>query len=427
MALLQFERLLSIRLATFLLAIGTATVASGEHFVHRFDFGTGPVEPGYQKIDPTLRYGGKNEFGFDLGTVPTAVDRNGDDPLRQDFVTSDEPFYFSIRLPEGNYNVTLLLGDSSATSDATIKAESRRLMLEQVRTRPGHFAMQTFTVNLRTPEIQSGGQVSLKQSEVGTLQWDNKLTIEFNGSTPAVCGMEITVNEKGPTVYLLGDSTVTDQPNEPWNSWGQMLPRFFAPGVAVSNHACSGETLRGALSRGRVRKIFSTMRPGDYVFVQFGHNDMKETDPNALDNFKKNLSQIISDVRMRQATPVLVTSMERKAGINKPTLSDYPEAMREVARDKKANLIDLHRMSLTLYRALGEDLDRAFQDGTHHNSFGSYQLAKCMVRGIQLSLPELSQHLREDSLNFNPTKPDSPASFGVGPSPQVDLTKPDGN
>ena len=80
-----------------------------------------------------------------------------------------------------------------------------------------------------------------------------------------------------PTVFLLGDSTVCDQPAEPWNSWGQMLPRFFKPEIAVANHSESGETVADSLRAQRFEKIFSLMKPGDYLFVQFGHNDMKAT------------------------------------------------------------------------------------------------------------------------------------------------------
>jgi len=76
-------------------------------------------------------------------------------------------------------------------------------------------------------------------------------------------------------VYLLGDSTVCDQPLEPYASWGQMLPRFFRPGVAIANHAESGESLRGSRGARRLDKVLSVLRPGDYLFLQFGHNDMK--------------------------------------------------------------------------------------------------------------------------------------------------------
>src|SRR5690606_29250168 len=122
--------------------------------------------------------------------------------------------------------------------------------------------------------------------EHGVLHWDDKLTLEFNGARPAVRTIEIAPSPEAVTVFLLGDSTVTDQPHEPWNSWGQMLTRFFQPGVAVANHAESGESLKGSLRARRVRKVLESISPGDYVFIQFGHNDMKDKAVDALEKYR---------------------------------------------------------------------------------------------------------------------------------------------
>ena len=79
-----------------------------------------------------------------------------------------------------------------------------------------------------------------------------------------------------PTIFLLGDSTVCDQPLEPYASWGQMLTRFFGLGVAIANHAESGESLRSSLGAKRLDKILSLIKPGDYLLIQYAHNDEKE-------------------------------------------------------------------------------------------------------------------------------------------------------
>ena len=164
----------------------------------------------------------------------------------------------------------------------------------------------------------------LKEREKEVLHWDDKLTLEFNGSRPAVCALEITPATNAITVFLLGDSTVTDQPREPWNSWGQMLTRFFQPGVAVANHAESGESLKSSLGAHRVQKVLSSIKPGDYLFIQYGHNDQKDRATNALATYKTNLLKLVADARARGATPVLVTSMERTSGVDKDTLGEYP-------------------------------------------------------------------------------------------------------
>jgi lysophospholipase L1-like esterase len=153
--------------------------------------------------------------------------------------------------------------------------------------------------------------------------WDDKLTLEFNGARPCICAVEI--EKVGvPTIYLLGDSTVCDQPAEPWNSWGQMLPRFFNPEVAIANHAESGESLRSSIGAKRLDKVLSLMKQRDYLFIQYGHNDMKEKGEGvgAFTTYKKDLKHFIAETRKKGGTPVLLTSMERKAGVEHDTLGD---------------------------------------------------------------------------------------------------------
>src|SRR6185437_335962 len=147
-------------------------------------------------------------------------------------------------------------GDPTGASDTTVKAELRRLMLEGVKTFDGKFETRTITVNTRTPAIAGGGAVRLKDREKTSevWDWDDRLTLEFNGSHPAISAIEIAPAPDVPTVFILGDSTVCDQPAEPWNSWGQMLPRFFKVGVAVANHAESGESIANSLKAQRFAK-----------------------------------------------------------------------------------------------------------------------------------------------------------------------------
>ena len=214
----------------------------------KFDFGAATAAPGYTQVQATTMYSGDLGYGFEPGAALTAVHRGGGDPLRGDFITSDTPFYFSVKVPEeGNYKVTVTLGDREAESVTTVKAELRRLMLERVRLAPGKFATQSFIVNVRTPQIPGSGEVRLKDRERTSeaRAWDNRITLEFSDAHPAVCGVEIEKADGIPTIFIAGDSTSTDQPVEPYNSWGQMLTRFFKPDIAVANHGESGESLRG--------------------------------------------------------------------------------------------------------------------------------------------------------------------------------------
>jgi len=276
------------------------------------------------------------------------------------------------------------------------------------------------------------------------LDWDNKLTLEFSPGAapgrPCVGALEITKADDVPTVFLAGDSTVTDQPREPGASWGQMLPRFFKPGVAVANHAESGETLKSFLSELRLAKILSQMKKGDYLFIQFGHNDEKQNWPQtyveAHTTYQAYLRVFIAEARLRGATPVLVTSMQRRqfdaAGKIRNSHGDYPKAVREVAREENVALIDLEQMSRAFYEALGpEKAPLAFsaggRDATHHNSYGAYELAKCVVQGIKENRLPLAQFIVGDFGSFDPAQPDPVGQFDLPASPLSTTERPRGN
>ncbi len=404
----------------------------------KFDFGLGRVAPGYREVLPGTIYSRERGYGFEPGAQIACLDRGGKDALRSDFCTSEKPFYFSVGLPEGNYIVTVTLGDPAAESDTTIKAELRRLMVEHVLTAPGKLVTRTFAVNIRTPKIAGDGEVKLKDREKTTelWAWDEKLTLEFNNSRPAVCALEIARADQIPTIYLLGDSTVCDQPREPYNSWGQMLTRFFNSGVAIANNAESGESLRSSLGALRLAKVLSTIKPGDYLFIQFGHNDEKEKGEGvgAFTTYKESLRKFVTEARQHGGIPVLITPMHRrtfdKDGKITNSHGDYPEAVRQVAREENAPLIDLNAMSKVFYEALGpEKSGLAFKtgDATHHSNYGSYELAKCIVDGIKTSKLGIAKYLVKDVPTFNPSHPDPFEGFNIPPSPLSTDVKPLGN
>ncbi|HEX7316376.1 MAG TPA: rhamnogalacturonan acetylesterase [Pyrinomonadaceae bacterium] len=403
----------------------------------KFDFGPGKVKDGYRQVIPTTLYTKELGYGFEPGAQVVCEDRGGD-ALRGDFCTSPAPFYFSVALPEGNYDVTVTFGERAGESVSTVKAELRRLMLEEVRTARGRFETRTFTVNIRTPQIPDGTQVKLKDRErtMEAWAWDEKLTLEFNNARPVVAAIEIKRNERAPTLFLIGDSTVCDQPREPYNSWGQMLTRFFKNGLAVANHAESGESLRSSAGARRLDKVLSLIKPGDYLFIQFGHNDEKEKGEGVgpFTTYKASLTRYTEEARKRGATVVLITPMQRRtfdaAGKITDSHGDYDDAVRQAAKELGAPLIDLHAMSKPFYEALGpEESKKAFapNDGTHHNNYGSYQLARAVVEGIRSNRLALVKYLADDLRPFDPARPDPLASFKLPPSPLATETKPLGN
>ena len=403
----------------------------------KFDFGPGMIASGYAQVVAGTIYGKELGYGFEPGANISCLDRGGKDALRSDFCTADKPFYFSVRLPEGNYNVNITFGDSRGATVTTVKAELRRLMLERVETSPGKFATRAFTVNLRSPKISGDGEVRLKDREKTTevWAWDEKLTLEFNNSHPSVCAIEITPADV-PTIYLLGDSTVCDQPSEPYNSWGQMLTRFFKPGIAIANHAESGESLRSSLGAHRLDKVLSTMKRGDYLFIQYGHNDEKEKGEGigAFTSYKDDLKKFVVAARRHGGNPVLITPVQRRsfdaAGKITNSHGDYPEAVRQVAREENVPLIDLNAMSKPLYEAWGPELSkRAFapNDNTHHNNYGSYELARSVVEGIRAANLGIVKYLINDTPKFDPAHPDVFETFNIPASPVNTNNKPLGN
>jgi lysophospholipase L1-like esterase len=377
------------------------------------------------------------QAGFDLNTLPTFTGKS---------CTSDKPFFFSVPISEGSYRVTVVLGgDQPAVT--TVWSEARRLSLEKIATKPNASITQSFDVNIRVPEINGNPAhgVKLKPREIDSLDWDNKLTLEFNGDHPSFRSISIEpladpIHE--PTLYLAGDSTVVDQDVEPWAAWGQMLPRFFRPGVVVANHAESGETIKSFVAEQRFAKIFSLIQPGDYLFLQFNHNDQKINPKThepvvTIEEYKQLLTEYIAKARAAKATPVLVTSMNRRtfdpSGHITNSLASYPDAMREVAVQQHVALIDLNAMSKTLFEALGPEASmKAFMhypanafpnqtepisDDTHFNKYGAYELARCIVHGIREANLPIQDFLIKTIPDFNPAHPDPEPSFNLPATP----------
>jgi lysophospholipase L1-like esterase len=432
----------------------TGNILIAQKTTFRFDFGSGKVAPGYIQIKPDTKFTYQSGYGFDQGSVVESVDRGGN-ALTGDFITSSKPFYFSVKLPDGNYDVKILLGDIKGLSATTVRTECRRLMLENIRTTKGMISTQTFTVHVKDSLIRNSAtgevnRVRLKPREVNYLHWDNLLTIEFNDSLPKVCAVEITPNKTATTIFLAGNSTVVDQDREPWAAWGQMFPRFLIPSkVVVANYAESGETLRAFKGERRLEKIWSLAKAGDYLFIEFAHNDQKagssHLDP--FTTYKETLKEWITEARKRKVTPVLVTSMHRRnfdsAGHIINTLLEYPEAMRQTAAEENVALIDLNAMSKTLYEAWGPGTSlkafvhypansfpnqkEALKDNTHFNPYGAYELASCIVSSIRKQNLPLAKFIKKEVPLFDPAKPLAVERFYWPQSAFVTASKPDGN
>lgn len=133
--------------------------------LYSFAFPGAPAAPGAIAITSGSVFSEAKGYGLEVGA---------------DLNNKNRPFLFSVTLPEGNYRVTARFGDAQSASRGTVKAESRRLMIQDVQTAPGEFQTRTFAVNIRTPALKNGERVHLKPREAGVLHWDNKLTLEIS-------------------------------------------------------------------------------------------------------------------------------------------------------------------------------------------------------------------------------------------------------
>ncbi|MEQ8474039.1 MAG: rhamnogalacturonan acetylesterase [Marinoscillum sp.] len=363
------------------------------------------------------------------------------------FLTSKTPFYFSLKVPEGNYRVTAVVGDTEGVSNTTIKAESRRLMVyDHTITRT--IDTVSFIVNVRSAKINETDSILLKKREFDYLNWDEWLTLEFSGSQPCIGALTIEPVSDIPTIFLTGNSTVVDQDKEPWACWGQMFPLFLKPEVVVANFAESGETLKSFIREKRLQKISSLIKPGDYLFMEFAHNDQKSgaNHVEPFTTYQEYLMKFVEFARENDAYPVLVTSTNRRVfdenGMIVNTLEEYPEAMRQLAKEENIALIDLNVMSKALYEALGpEDSKKAFvhypansfswqekalADDTHFNSYGAWQLAKAVTQAILESELPLKSNVVENFGTYNPNQPDEFGNWKWPVSQQGSSSKPAG-
>ena len=382
-----------------------------------------------------------------LFLLPASLVWAGEPVFHAEYATRNQrPFEVSVPVPDGNYLVKVTLGDTKRPGVTTVKAETRRLCLYNEATAKGETRTVSFLVNKRDTQIRENGEavgeVAIKDRERGKLDWDDVLTLEIGGAAPAVSS--ITVEQAGTvtTLFLCGDSTVVDQDNEPYASWGQMAPYFFDTQVCIANYAESGERLDTFLAAGRLRKVLSLVQPGDYVLVEFGHNDMKLKGPGKSGHyfFATQLKVFIDMIREKGAQPILTTPTHRRNfdGMGRiiETHGDYPDGMRAVASRENVPLVELHELSAYLYEALGPEQSKKalvhvpegaypwvkapIQDNTHFSPYGAFELAQCVLAELVRLRHPLAAHLRHFH-GFDPSFPDDPDTFVWEPSPYRDL------
>ncbi|WP_030602654.1 rhamnogalacturonan acetylesterase [Streptomyces fulvoviolaceus] len=278
-------------------------------------------------------------------------------------------------VPAGTYDVKVLLGGDAESSTA-VSGETRRSLLPETAVAAGERVARSFTVNVRTPEGEPTGAD-------GTPGLD----LVLGGSAPALADIRVTPAARHTRqIFLVGDSTVCDQPGDPYSGWGQRLPQYLRKGVSVANYADSGESTVTYLSEPRLwATVQPLIRPGDLVLVQLAHND-KTTDEAT---YRANLETLVAGVREKGGEPVLVTPIVRRWFNSDGTLNnntallvnglgvDHPAVIRSVAAAADVPLIDLTAKTKALVESLGVEGSKAIylynekRDNTHTSVHGA--------------------------------------------------------
>lgn len=225
--------------------------------------------------------------------------------------------------------------------------------------------------------------------------------------------------EKKTTVYLVGDSTMCDyEPaRAPLTGWGMPFRYFFDSSIVIANHAKGGRSTRTFLSEGRWKPIVDSLQAGDYVLMQFGHNDEAKEERykdryTPVIDYKTNLVKFITETRAKKAIPVLITPVSRlrfKEGRQQETHEEYTAAMYEVAKQQNIPFIDLDKKSRELYQGLGEENAKLLfmqlspgehptypdgqQDNTHFNEYGARRIAQLVLAGLRENKIELAERI----------------------------------
>lgn len=349
-----------------------------------------------------------------------------------DFTLKDWPIplCFKLKVPKGgNYIISVNLTNIGEDTEVFIFTSRRRLIAYIPHLKNSTSYTQTFSVNITDIIPRGKNTVHIDQ----TLDF----TIISKG-TIALSLLKIT-SVQIPTLYIAGDSTVTDQntfyPYSPYASycgWAQMLPYFMTHNIAISNHSHSGLTSETFRSEGHYNIILDHLKANDFVLFQFGHNDQKLYNLKAYDGYSKELLRYIKEIKDKNAYPILVTPLARNTwdsnGNYNDLLNDYSNACLYLGSKEDIPVIDLHEVSMTLIKKYGLEASKPFffpNDYTHTNDYGGFQMAALVASLIKkLNIPNLSNYIskniKEQSLLLIPPK--LPVHIPVPPADYIDNT-----
>ncbi len=306
----------------------------------------------------------------------------------------DIPLIFKTNLlNQGNYHVKLTIdGGTDGINGLYIFTGRRRMMARDINIAPGEVFTATYTINIC--DIIPRGKTEVYE--------DTTLDIALVADKPRISSVEITTADV-PTVFIAGDSTVTDQsgsyPYDPgccYSGWAQVFPMLFDNSVAISNHAHSGLTTATFRSAGHHDIVLKYIKPGDYFFMQFAHNDQKLKSLDAYGGYADNLRRYVNEIREKGAFPIIVTPICRNTwkpdGTYNDLLFDYDAACKKVGAELNVPVLNLHDKSMAFILEVGLEAAKSYymhKDYTHSNDYGAYKMA---------------HYVAEDLIKFGPKK-----------------------
>jgi lysophospholipase L1-like esterase len=298
------------------------------------------------------------------------------DPSLLSRCTGSNPITCTIPVPaNGNYNVTVELGSATASSTSRVQAELYRIVVPPVTLTAGTYAQQTFSVNVRA-EVHDGYTAP-----------GMELNVLIDGAAPALHGLGYAAATM-PTLFVVGDSTVCDWDPAFANlgtqerGWAQEFSQFLKPGLAVANYADSGDTASSLY--GKFASRGAVMKAGDYLFIQFGHNDQKSQ--SGIDNYKANLMKYITDARNKNATPILFSPVARKAAtLADPGFAGLDQQARDLAKSANVAFVDLTTLAINYYNTLPDKsvLFATPTEGTHFNVTGATAISSLVADALK--------------------------------------------
>lgn len=312
------------------------------------------------------------------------------------------PLTFKMKVPShGNYHLSLIVSaDSYGCEKLTIFTGRRRLAVHDMIVLPN--TKTTIELIVNVCDIIPRGKETVYE--------DTTLDITVFGSHVSISCLKVEAVDV-PTIFIAGDSTVTDQsgtyPYDPgccFGGWGQMISAYLTSNVAVSNHAHSGLTTESFRSEGHYGIVSQNIKPGDFYLMQFGHNDQKLPELSAGVGYRNNLIRYIHEMRNRGVQPVIVTPIARNTwkadGTYNDLLAEYAAECFRIGKEYQVPVIDLHKFSMDFVKKEGLESAKRYyypKDYTHTNDFGAYLMAGYIAFELT-KLPEIKMYIKKEPM-----------------------------